>query len=75
LEREKAAALEELDRKWGEVVEDITEIPIAPYQKDILLELFGVAWMPYYLVEAEGQLIEAAGFAPEEERSDAACRG
>lgn len=64
LEREKAATLEEVNRRWGEVVEDITEIPITPYQKDIALELFGVAWMPYYLVEAEGQTIEVSGFAP-----------
>ncbi len=63
LEREKAQALEEVQRKWSEVAEQVREIPISPYQKDILLELFGVAWMPYYLIEAEGQLIEVPGFA------------
>lgn len=63
LEKEKVAALEELQRKWGEIAEEQSEIPITPYQKDILIELFGVAWFPYHVVEDQGRTFELPGFS------------
>ncbi len=62
-EQEMRDALEEIDRKWAEIAEEESDIPVSPYKKDILLELFGVAWMPYHLVRVEGRLIELPGFA------------
>jgi hypothetical protein len=55
-------ALEEINEKWGEIANDVTEIPVHPYKKDILLDLFGVAWMPYHVVEVEGRQMEFPGF-------------
>ncbi len=51
LEKEKEAALEDIRRKWADIVEDETEIPVRPYKKDVLVELFGIAWLPHYVVE------------------------
>ena len=65
LDKEKAEALEEVERKWSDIVEDVTEIPIAPYKKDVLVDLFGVAWMPYHVVEIEGRRIELPGYGAE----------
>ena len=65
LDKEKAEALEEVERKWSDIVEDVTEIPIAPYKKDVLVDLFGVAWMPYHVVETEGRRIELPGYGTE----------
>ncbi|GAB4535938.1 MAG: DUF87 domain-containing protein [Anaerolineales bacterium] len=58
LEAEKAQALQDVNDKWAEMVSDVTEIPVSPYKKDILVALFGVAWMPYHLVEAGGRVME-----------------
>ncbi len=66
LEAEQAAALEEVNQRWGEVANQLTEIPITPLKKDILLDFFGVAWMPYYLVKTGEQVEELAGFRPAE---------
>ena len=41
LEDEKDALVDELEEKWLDVAEDVTEIPIQPYKKDILVDLFG----------------------------------
>jgi hypothetical protein len=60
---EKEAALQAVNDKWGDVANQITEIPITAMKKDILLDLFGVAWMPYHLVKTGEQLIELPGFA------------
>ena len=63
LERERLDALEEAEEKWQEILEQVTEIPVNPYKKDILVELFGVAWFPYYTYEDEGKQVELAAFS------------
>lgn len=62
LEAEMKEALDELEAKWDEIAADVTEIPVTPYKKDVNVELFGVAWMPYYLVEQDGRIQEISGF-------------
>ena len=62
LKAEMEEAIDELEEKWAEVAGEITEIPINPYKKDILVEVFGVAWMPYHLVEVDKKLLELPGF-------------
>jgi len=58
----KGEAIEEITQKWDNVIKEVTEIPVAPYKKDIITDLFGVAWFPYYLVESEGRILELPGF-------------
>ncbi len=57
MEAEKVDVLE----KWQEKAEDVEEIAVAPAKKDIYIELFGIAWLPYYTVKAglEDRLIPA----------------
>ncbi|HFC08626.1 MAG TPA: DUF87 domain-containing protein [Chloroflexi bacterium] len=63
LEKEKEAALEDVRRKWADVVEEVEEIPVRPYKKDVLVELFGVAWVPHYVVETPQGEEEIPAFA------------
>jgi len=62
LQAERERTVDEIEDRWGEVVNDDNEVTIAPKKKDIFIELFGVAWMPYYLVESSGQRIELPAF-------------
>jgi len=50
--------LAEIQQKWGDVAADVTEFGVTPYKKDIAVELFGVAWLPYYLVQKDGAFVE-----------------
>lgn len=64
LQEELQRLTEEINARWGEVVNDITPIPLAPKKTDILVSLFGIAWMPYYLVQTgEQPLLELAAFS------------
>ncbi|MCB2178444.1 DUF87 domain-containing protein [bacterium] len=65
LTAEAEDAIDELEEKWAQIARQITEIPVAPYKKDILVEVFGVAWMPYHLVEVDKEIIELPGYAGE----------
>ena len=62
LKEEMTQALGDVKEKWAEIADDMTQIPIKPYKKDILLELFGVAWMPFLVVDAGGMTLELPGF-------------
>lgn len=63
IEQEKAAALKTVNDKWAEIASQISEIPISAQKKDILLDFFGVAWMPYHLVKLNDQMFELPGFS------------
>jgi len=62
LEQDMKQAIEKIKSKWSEVADDTSEIPVQPYKKDILIDLFGVAWMPYHIVEIEGSTLALPGF-------------
>ena len=56
---------QEAQTRWAKTVDDVSEVPLAPQKKDIYLELFGVAWMPYYLLKVGGEMQEAPAFKRE----------
>ena len=62
LEQNRQQAMDEAGSKWGDVVNDISEIPILPKKTDIYVNLFGVAWMPYYQVKVGEQMMEIKAF-------------
>ena len=66
LKEERDQALEEIQEKWLEIIEDVEEIPVAPYKKDVLLDMYGIAWMPFHLVSVGEKLEELPGYGEEE---------
>jgi polyhydroxyalkanoate synthesis regulator phasin len=63
LQQARQHAMDEAVNKWGNAVNNITEIPILPKKTDIYVSLFGVAWLPYYLAKAGDQTVEIPAFA------------
>ena len=63
LERERLQSLQDVEEKWQEILEKTVEIPVTPYKKDILIELFGVAWIPYYLYDDGGRQVELEAYS------------
>ncbi|MDI6769985.1 MAG: DUF87 domain-containing protein [Anaerolineales bacterium] len=62
LEQARQQALAEASRKWGDVVNDITAITLTPKKMDVYVNLFGVAWLPYYLMQSDNETIELPAF-------------
>ncbi len=65
LEAQAKETVDEINDRWAGIANEVTEIPVTPYKKDVLVELFGVAWFPYHVVEAEGRFLELPGFGTE----------
>ncbi len=62
LEQARQEALDGSAAKWGDAVNNISEIPILPKKTDVYINLFGVAWMPYYQVKSADQSVELSAF-------------
>lgn len=62
LEATRQQALDSTGSQWGGLVSNITEIPVLPKKTDIYINLFGVAWLPYYLVGSADQVVEIPAF-------------
>jgi hypothetical protein len=62
LEQTRQQALDEAGSKWGDAVNAITEIPVLPKKTDIYVNLFGVAWLPYYQVKSGEMILEIPAF-------------
>jgi hypothetical protein len=65
LEKEKAQAIAEVDQRWGEIASQSDEITIPALKKDVNVELFGVAWFPYYIVQVGNQTREIPAYGAE----------
>lgn len=48
LKQELEAALGEVGERWEKIADEETEIPLRPTKTNISLDLFGVAWLPYF---------------------------
>ena len=62
LEEELKEEIKTINDRWSEIAIDISEIPVKPYKKDVLVEMFGVAWIPYQIVLADGKNLELPGY-------------
>ncbi len=62
LEADMAQELADEKQRWANVAADTTEIPVNPYKKDIDVSLFGVIWLPHYLVQMGDGTEEIPGY-------------
>lgn len=63
LTAEQQAELDGLSAKWEAVVSETSTIPVAPRKTDVRVRLFGVAWLPHYLVnDSSGRAVELPAF-------------
>jgi hypothetical protein len=62
LQQRREEVIAEINDRWGRVVNEITEVTIAPKKTDILVNLFGVAWMPHYVIKAGTETLELPAF-------------
>ncbi|MCD4672699.1 MAG: type IV secretion system DNA-binding domain-containing protein [Anaerolineaceae bacterium] len=63
LEEEQNDAVQKAKDHWADVAKDISEVPLNPYKKDIFVEMFGVAWLPYYQIKDGSRVREVPAFS------------
>ena len=63
--KRREETIAEINDRWGRVVNEITEVTIAPKKTDVFVKLFGAAWMPYYIVTSGAETFELPAFGTE----------
>jgi hypothetical protein len=62
LQSTRDTALKAVNDKWSAQTDQISEISLAPTKSSLFSEVFGVAWMPYYRIQNNGQIIDVPAF-------------
>jgi hypothetical protein len=62
LESQRQQIIAEIQDKWGKVVGSSSEVTVVPKKTDVFVSLFGVAWMPHYIVRAAAETMEIPAF-------------
>lgn len=62
IEKRRKETIAEINSRWGDVVNDISEVTVTPKKSDVFVNLFGVAWVPYYVVQTGSETIEVPAF-------------
>ena len=65
LEKRREEVIAEINDRWGRVVNEVTEVTITPKKTDIFVKLFGVAWIPYYIIQSGTDTFELPAFGAE----------
>ncbi len=65
LEKRREETIAEINDRWGRAVNEITEVTITPKKTDVFVNLFGVAWIPYYIVQTDTDTSELPAFGAE----------
>ena len=65
LDKERLRLAEEVNARWGELVSQTSEVVVNPKKSDVYVSVFGVGWMPYYIVKSGTQSIELPAFGVE----------
>ncbi|MEO7840050.1 MAG: hypothetical protein ABIU06_11935, partial [Anaerolineales bacterium] len=61
--REETVA--EINGRWGNTVNESTEVIVSPKKTDVFVNLFGLAWMPHYIIRMDTEIVELPAFGPE----------
>lgn len=61
LQQRREQAVAQVGERWASVVNQVSEIQIPAKKSDVYVEYFGVAWQPYYLIRAGGEIYELPG--------------
>ncbi len=58
LQRQRDEIANEINDRWGRVVNESTEVTVNPKKTDVYVNIFGVAWVPYYTVQVGDETVE-----------------
>jgi hypothetical protein len=65
LQQKREQFVSQVNEKWAALVNQVEEIQIPAKRSDVFVEYFGVAWQPFYLIRAAGEIYELPGFGAE----------
>jgi len=62
LKKDLATEMDAVKARWEGAASQVSEITLNPTKSNIFTDIFGVVWLPYYIVESGGQTLEIPAF-------------
>lgn len=62
LQKQRDQKTQEVTSRWGEIVDNVSEITLTPRKSDVFIDHFGIAWKPFYLIKSGDQTFELPAF-------------
>jgi hypothetical protein len=62
LEDELEERIDEIEEHWAKAATEIEEQVFTPFKKDVIIDWFGIAWVPFWQFDVEGEQFELPGF-------------
>lgn len=62
LEQEYEKKLQEINDYWAGQANEVVEYTVTPYKKDIVIDLFGIGWLPHWYMQVNGQPVLLQAF-------------
>jgi DNA helicase HerA-like ATPase len=62
VKRDARTALKELDDKWREQIDEVEEIDVRPRRADVRIDLFALAWLPYWELRIGDRVLSMPAF-------------
>ncbi len=62
LEEEMNAAMEEVREKWAELLDEVDTLTVRPYKREVDVEMFGIAWLPFHIFRVGDDLEDLPAF-------------
>jgi hypothetical protein len=63
LEQELTGEIEEIEQRWDAIAGKTDQTIVTPYKKNIRVELFGIAWVPYWRVQIGQSIRDVPGYS------------
>ncbi len=66
LQEDMEEMLDEVEAKHDALIAETKEVPVTPKKSDVRVGMFGVAWLPHYVAESGGRLVEIPAYKASE---------
>ena len=65
LEQNRQQVIQSIHERWGQIASQVSDVPILPKRGDAYIQVFGVAWQPFYILGGANGSVELPAFGPE----------
>lgn len=62
LKKDLTTEMDAVKARWENTASQVSEITLNPTKSNIFTDIFGVVWLPYYMVESGGQTLEIPAY-------------
>ncbi len=65
LQQNRQQVTQSIHERWGQIASQVSEVPILPKKGAVYVQVFGVAWQPFYILQSVVGGWELPAFGPE----------